>query len=128
MTHSNIMEILGSRPVIGDYISIAIADGWSKLEVTEALNKHLENTTGVNCWSRITGLINEYLSEFGKVTAEDPDFKANPKGGCPNFIRNRKPVIYKGQRYESIIDAARKTGITKDKMRYALLKGAAQYV
>lgn len=130
MTHDEILTSATKHQnaTICDYISIAMANGWDKLQITQELNEHMILMTGCNSWSRITSLIDEYVTEYGKGREESVDYNEYPQGGNPKFISQKRPIIYRGKEYKSVVECARANGKSRGAVRYALQKGLATYV
>ena len=53
MTHDEVMEAIKLNRTIGDYISVAVADGWSKDKVVTELYDLFIRTEGTNYWDKI---------------------------------------------------------------------------
>ena len=87
MTHH---EIMAQSETIGDYISYALANGWQKVHICENLSREYP----VNCWSVISRLVNEYMTDYA-VGAVEVNLSAKPEEG-----------------YESITEAAKALGMT----------------
>lgn len=130
MTHNEILTSITkiSSATVGDYISMALAQGWTRTEIAEALTKHIEGMEGVNCWSKITRLVDRYEKYYSVGSEDEPDLYADyDHGGNPDFIGRKRPVEIDGVVYESMKAAAEALGKTKRGIEHLMENGVKVY-
>lgn len=113
MTHYDIMEQLKPDPTIGDYISLAVVDGWTKDKIVTELYNLFLSAQGDNYWDKISKLYDEYMSRYniGGAVKESPRGKYKKVKEGDARIR---AVTYKGKYYKSVSEAARANGTNRD--------------
>lgn len=115
MTHAEIMKRIRLNPTVGDYISIAVADGWPKERVIRNLYDHILTYTGETLWADIEALYIRYMETHALGAPEQKE----------RIVRS---VSYKGVVYKTIREAGRKNGVSDTTVRNAIKKGIAKYV
>lgn len=114
MTHEDILNNMIKMSTVGDYVSIAFANGWSRIRIVEEFSSYYQATTGRNAWSTIANLVDKFISDYGMENVEQK--------------RVVGQIKYEGFVYDSVADASKITGSTVAKIRYAIEKGRAVYV
>lgn len=139
MTHNQIIAFMRRSEIskkcpgkIGDYISIAVADGWTKQKIVIELYNLYLNVTGINHWEKLSDLYDEYMASYDLSVVPDPEDPL-PKRMTGKYIvkdgdSRIKPIIYRGIIYPSTVDAAKKLKVNRDRVRTLLRKGEASYV
>ena len=125
MTHQQVLEILRraqKRPnavspgEVGDYISIAMANDWTRGRIVAELTLHYLKTTGTDHLDRITHLVDTYINGYGTEITETP---------VPVKINGAKAVKIDGKEYESITAAGRSLGVSREKINRMITRGEA---
>lgn len=130
MTHNEILTSITkiSSATVGDYISMALAQGWTRTEIAETLTKHIEEMEGINCWSMITQLVDRYEKYYSVGSEEEPDLYADyDHGGNPEYIGGKRKVEINGKVYESVKEAAASLGKTKSAMQWLMVNGEKMF-
>lgn len=125
MTHSEIMETLGKKPTIVDYISMAVADGWPKGKVVAELTGLYIRAAGDDFLDEISELYDQYMDSYGVSCDVITRRKHEPQ---KSSTRKRKHVLMNGIEYDSITEAAKQNFTYTKKIRQYLESGEAQYV
>ena len=115
MTHGEIMDRIKCNPTIGDYISLAVADGWTKEHIIRNLYDHILTCTGEMLWNEVEHLYVHFMETLAN-------------GAPENRQRIVKPVAYKGVVYKTVRAAARANGVSHTAIQNAIKNGAAKYV
>ena len=127
MTHDEVMEAIKLNRTIGDYISVAVADGWSKDKVVTELYDLFIRTEGANYWGKISNLYDEYMSQY-KIGGE-----VKPAPRSRGYKRKKpdpraKAIEFEGKTYLSISEAAKVIGRTRGTIYQWIKSGQARYV
>lgn len=125
MTHQDIIDKLRaaqSRPnavspgEIGDYISLALSNGWTRGRVVAELTLFYLRVTGMDYLDRITHLVDVYVNEYGTETIEVP---------VPKKLNGAMAVKIEGVRYDSMKEASKSLGISWTKVKKMVENGEA---
>lgn len=129
MTHREILAFMAkdnkpgrSAGRIGDYISIAVADGWTKWKIVSELSVMYWNTFEDDYAEEIADLFDEFMLTYDLNAVPDPEPVLKKK------IGEGKKVLLQGILYKSIAEAALKNNCSRDKINSLLNKGIARHV
>ena len=70
MTHEEILNSIKDNPTIGNYISMAAANTWTKWKIVRSLYDYILVSTGESLWNEIEALYDKYMEKFSKTTPE----------------------------------------------------------
>lgn len=115
MTHD---QIKSQCTTVSDYISLAVANGFTKTQICENLNGIYE----VNRWPVISQAYDDYMTRYAK---DYPDNDIDKKEGNPSF--KGKTIEYRGAVYKSLVEAAEQTGRSIKVVEYEMKSGVKVY-
>ena len=109
MTHAEIKNSMRDN-TLGEYISLAVANGWGKTRICDAVNRFFSVA-----WNDVAEKYDRYMEHYA-YKGRETDYSSKPR-----------KVFYEGVLYDSMSDAARAVGITTGSMDNKLRNGMWVY-